>query len=127
MTAPSAKPTASSRPLDLLDPSSTGSPPNLATPENLLNESIITADNPSGNPTDAVNDGLGDITNGVVEGRANEAGTKDFYYMYLQKFCSGTLTSEDDGNADGVKVDDCSSWGDAGDSKGSPAKSIELD
>ena len=37
--------------------------------------------------------------------------------MYLQKICSGTLTSGDGGNADGVKVNSCSSWEDVVNSK----------
>ena len=76
----------------------------------------------SSNLTDAVNDGLGDLINDVVEAVVNQTGVKDFYYVYLQKICSGSFANGNDSNADGVKVTDCRSWESAGDSETIPSK-----
>lgn len=76
--------------------------------------------NLSSNLTDAVNDSLGDLINDVVEGVVKQAGVRDLYYIYLQKICSGSFATKNDSNADGVKVADCRSWEDAGNSATSP-------
>ncbi|KZM25238.1 uncharacterized protein EKO05_0007434 [Ascochyta rabiei] len=66
--------------------------------------------NLSGSLTDIINDGLGDVINGVVGGIIKQTGVRDFYYVYLQKICSGSFSSADGSNADAVRVDDCRSW-----------------
>lgn len=66
-----------------------------------------------------MNDGLGDAINGVVEDVVNQTGVKDFYYVYLRKMCSGRRIGGEGSNADGVTMDDCCSYEEAGDSKGS--------
>lgn len=78
----------------------------------------------SDNLADTVNDGLGDVIKNVVEGVVNQTGVKDFYYIYIQKICSGTLASGDDSNADGIQMDDCRSWEEAGDSKANTYQSL---
>lgn len=69
------------------------------------------------NLTDAVNDGLGNAVNGVVAGVVNQTGIKDFYYVFVQKICSGSVVGEDGSNAGIVRIDDCRSYEEAGDSK----------
>ena len=69
------------------------------------------------NLTDVVNDGLGDAVNGVVAGVVNQTGIKDFYYVFVQSICSGSFVSEDGSDAGVVKMDDCRSYEEAGDSK----------
>ena len=83
--------------------------------------------NLSGNLTDAANDVLGDVINGVVGGIVNQIGVKDFYYVYLRKICSGVSAGANESNADGVRVDDCRSWEESGDSKRSPRQMLNSD
>jgi hypothetical protein len=124
--APSATSSIRSSPPDVLNPFSTSSPFKPTNSDNSLSGLGDTLGDSSGNLADAVNDGLGDVIKDVVEGVVNQAGVKDFYYVYLQRICSGMFASGDDSNADGVQVDDCRSWEEAGDSKANTYQSLTL-
>lgn len=53
-----------------------------------------------------------------------QTGVRDVYYVYMQKICSGRLASSSNQDADEVKMDNCHSWKDAGDSMKWPRRSI---
>ncbi|KAL1655266.1 sphingolipid delta-4 desaturase [Didymella pomorum] len=118
-TARSASASASTaaNPLDVLNPLSTNSPFNPENPNNPLNGLGNSLGDIASNLTDVVNDGLGDAVNGVVAGVVNQTGIKDFYFVFVQRICSGSFVSEDGIDADAVKIDDCRSYEEAGDSK----------
>ncbi len=119
-TTQAAPVTASSTtpdPLDQMNPFSTSNPLNPGNPNHPLNKLTNVLGELSSNVTDAVNEGLSGAMNGVVERVVDQIGVKDFYYIYLQKVCSGAFVGPGQGNTDGVKVDDCRSWEDAERSK----------
>jgi hypothetical protein len=99
------------------NPFSTNSPLNPANLDSPLNSLGNSLGDLASNLTDAVNDGLGDTINGVVEGVVKQTGIGDFYYVYLQKICSGSIVRENDSNSDAVKIDECRSYEEAGNSK----------
>lgn len=66
------------------------------------------------NFTDAVNDGLGNAVNELMEGVIENTGIKDFYYVYVQKICSGSTVG---GDGSEVKIDDCRSYKETSDSR----------
>jgi hypothetical protein len=101
----------------VLNPLSTNSPFNPENPNNPLNGLGNSLGDIASNLTDVVNDGLGDAVNGVVAGVVNQTGIKDFYFVFVQRICSGSFVSEDGIDADAVKIDDCRSYEEAGDSK----------
>ncbi|XPS77818.1 hypothetical protein M3J09_009845 [Ascochyta lentis] len=121
-TTPSATSSTPSRPANPTNSFSTSNLLDPTNPDGLLEGLGDMLGNLSGNLTDAVNDGLGDVINGVVEGVVSQIGVKDFYYVYLQKICSGSFNSADGNNADAVKVDDCRSWEESRESKVFPNK-----
>jgi hypothetical protein len=107
------------------NPISTGGLLRSANADNLRSELNDMLGSVSGNLTDMVNEGLGDVVNGVVKVAVNATGIRSFYYVYLQKICSASIASRDDSNADGVKLDECWSWEETRDGKPSPRAVFE--
>jgi len=101
----------------VLNPLSTNSPLNPANANNPLNGLGDSLGDIASNLTDAVNDGLGDAVNGVVAGVVNRTGIQDFYYMFIQRVCSGSVVSEEGSNAGAVRIDECRSYEEAVDSE----------
>lgn len=116
-TAPAAASSTTTNPLDALNPFSTSNPLNPMSPDNPLNKMGEMMSDLSNNLTEAINDGLSETINGVVERVVDQVGAKDFYYLYIQKVCSAQIASPGESNADGVKVDECRSWEDTDRSK----------
>lgn len=106
--------------------SSTASPLSPAKPDDPLSELDSILGSLSSNLTDAVNTGLEDVINDAVEGVVKQMGVRDYYYVYLQRICSGSFSSKNGSNADGVAVTDCVSWDDAGNSKTDPSNDAHL-
>lgn len=105
-TTPSATTSSSSNPLDPLNPFSTSSPLNPNNPDNPLSPLL-------GNLTDTVDDGLQTAVNDVIEAIVDQAGVRDFYYLYLNRVCEGDIAEGSGGNEDGIAVDTCPSYADA--------------
>ncbi|ORX95924.1 hypothetical protein BCR34DRAFT_619799 [Clohesyomyces aquaticus] len=103
-SATSAKATSSSSPFDFLNPLSTASPLNPNNPNNPL-EPILgpLIDNATG----AIDGGLQNGMNAIVEAVVQGAGVRDFYNLYIESICEGDTTG-----TNGIHLTDCSSYDD---------------
>ncbi|PVI00612.1 hypothetical protein DM02DRAFT_526553 [Periconia macrospinosa] len=102
--------TAPSNPLDPLNPFSTASPLN---PDNMFNGLTGSIQPILGNLTDMVNEGMGDVINGMTQGIIDQTGIKDFYYLYADSICKGDVANGSSAakkNSDGVAIEKCESW-----------------
>lgn len=67
-------------------------------------------------PLRDVGESLGKIAGNLTQG-VNQTRIKDFYYVFVQKVCSGSVVGGDGSDAGSIRIDDCHSHEDAGDSE----------